>query len=168
MNEKDAKNKQIEELLLKARLPEPSSELKKRITTEASKAWKQNSLELSWQIPVRRLIASAAAAVIIVWLTNSFFDYSPARWRSGGSQITNQQPSDTDALQELLYSPLARHLVSNDRKLSITDTSALLNYTEAVRSILSESQQNGSSKPSAPAEGRSIVLPRQSGLNSYS
>jgi len=168
MNEKDAKNKQIEELLLKARLSEPSSELKERITAEAAKVWRQASLELPWQIPVRRLIVSAAAAVMIVWLTNSFFDYSPAQWLSGGSQITNQQPSDTDALQELLYSPLARHLVSNDRKLSINDASALLNYTEAVRSILSESQQNGSSKPSAPAKGSSFLLPKQSGLNSFS
>lgn len=168
MNEKDAKNKQIEELLLKTRLSGPSSELKERITAEAAKVWKQTSLELPWQVPVRRLVVSAAAAVIIVWLTNSFFDFSPAQWRSGGSQITNQQPSDTDALQELLYSPLARHLVSNDRISSITDASALLNYTEAVRSILSESQQNGSSKPSAPAEGRSILLPKQSRINSYS
>lgn len=168
MNEKDNKNKQIEELLRKAHIPGPSTELKERITAETAKAWKQTSLELPWQIPVRRLIVSAAAAVIIVWLTNSFFDYSPVRWRSGGSQITNQQPSDTDALQELLYSPLARHLVSNDRKLSITDTSVLLNYTEAVRSILSESQQNGSSKPSAPAEGSSFLLPKRSNLNSYS
>jgi hypothetical protein len=168
MNDKNTDNKQIEDLLKKAHLPEPSTKLKERITTEAAKAWKQTSLELPWQIPVRRLIVSAAAAVIIVWITNSFFDYSPVRWRSGGSQITNQQPSDTDTLQELLYSPLARHFVSSDRKLSINEASALLNYTEAVRSILSESQQNGNSKPSAPAEGRSILLPKQSGFNSYS
>jgi hypothetical protein len=168
MNDNNTENKQIEDLLRKAHLPEPSTQLKERITAEAAKAWRQTLPELPWQIPVRRLIVSAAAAVIIVWLTNSFLDYSPVQWRSGGSQITRQQPSDTDTLQELLYSPLARHLISNDRKLSITDTSALLNYTEAVRSILSESLQNGSSKPSTPAEGRSILLPKQSGFNSYS
>jgi len=168
MNDIDTENKQIEALLRKAHLPEPSTQLKERITAEAAKAWKQTSPELPWQIPVRRLVVSAAAAVIIVWLTNSCFDYSSAQWRSGGSQITHQQPSDTDTLQELLYSPLARHLVSNDRISSITDASALLNYTEAVRSILSESQQNGSSKPSTPAEGRSILLPKQSRINSYS
>jgi hypothetical protein len=168
MNDNNTENIQVEEFLRKAHLPEPSPELKKQITAEAKKTWTQTSSELPWQAPVRRLIVSAAAAVIIIWLTNSFLDYSPAQWRSGGSQTTNQQPSDTDALQELLYSPLARHLVSNDRKLSINDASALLNYTEAVRSILSEPQQNGSSRPSAPAEGRSILLPKKLGFNSYS
>jgi hypothetical protein len=168
MNDKNAENIQIEKLLRKAHLPEPSTELKKRITSEAKKTWIHTSSDLPWQTPVRRLIVSAAAAVIIIWLTNSFLDYSPAQWRSGRPQITNQQPSDADTLQELLYSPLARHLVSNDRKLSINDASALLNYTEAVRSILSESQQNGNSKPSAPVEDRSSLLPKQSGYNSYS
>ena len=167
MNEND-KNKQLEDLLRKAHIPEPSPELKERITTEAKKTWIQTSSELPWQIPVKRLIVSAAAAVLIIWLTNSSSDYLMVRWQSGGTKIANQQRSDPDALTEIPYSRLARYLVLAGRKPSITDASALRNYAETVRSTLSEAQQNGNSKPFAPTDGRSILLPKQSGFNSYS
>jgi hypothetical protein len=167
MNEND-KNKQLENLLRKAHLPEPSSELKERITAEATKAWNQTSPELPWQTPVRRLIVSAAAAVFIIWLANSYSDYSLALWRSDRPQVSSHQPPDLDALPELSYSPLAQHLVSSSRKPSATDASALRSYAETMFLILDEAQQNGGSKTSAPAEGRSILLPKQSGFNSYS
>jgi len=167
MNKND-KNKQIENLLRKANMPEPSPELKERITTEAKKTWIQTSSELAWQTTVRRLIVSAAAAVLVIWLTNCSSDYLMVRWQSSGSKISNQQRSDLDALMEIPYSPLARHLVSAGRRASMTDASALRNYAETVRRILSEPQQNGSSKPPAPAEGRSILLPKQPNFNSYS
>ena len=141
MNEENAENKQIVDLLRKARLPELSPELKVRITAEAKKTWIQTPTELSWQIPVRRLIVSAAAAVLIIWATNCSSDYLLVQWRSGESQVANQQRYDLDALTEIPYSPLARHLVSAGRRLSITDASVLRNYAETVRSILSESSQ---------------------------
>jgi hypothetical protein len=78
MNETNGENKQLESLLRKAHLPEPSPELKERITSGATKAWNQTSPELPWQIPVRRLIVSAAAAVFIIWMANSYSDYKSA------------------------------------------------------------------------------------------
>jgi len=167
MNE-NAENKQIEDILRKAHLPEPTPELKERITNEAKKTWIYTSLELQWQVPVRRLITSVAAAILIIWLTNSSSDYLIVRWQSSRPNIANQQRYDLDVLTEIPYSPLARHLLSAGHRLSIIDASALRNYAETVHSILSESQQNGSSKPFAPTEGRSILLPKQSGFNSYS
>ena len=167
MNE-NVENKQVEDFLRKAHLSEPSSELKERIITEAAKTWNQTSPELPWQIPVRRLIVSAAAAVFIIWLTNCSSDYVLARWRIGGLSVTSHQSPDLDALPEIPYSPLARHLVSTGRKPSITDASALRNYAETVRRVLDEAQQNGVSKPPAPVEGRSCLLPTQPGFNSYS
>lgn len=168
MNEKDTQNEQIERFMRKAHLHKPSPELKERITAEAAKAWNQTSPELSWQIPLRRLLVSAAAAVFVIWLANCSSDYALAQWRSGGLSIASQQPSNLDELTEMPYSPLARRLVSADRKPSMADASALRSYTEAVRRILDETQQNGVSKPPAPAEGRSRLLPTQSGFNSYS
>ena len=168
MNDKDTQNEQLERFMRKTHLHNPSPELKKRITTEAKKTWLQTSSELPWQVPVRRLFVSAAAAVLVIWLTNCSSDYATVRWQSGRSKIEHQQRSDLDALTEIPYSPLARHLVSARRKPSITEASALHNYTEKMLLILDEAQQNGASKPSAPAEGRSILLPKQSGFNSYS
>lgn len=168
MNEKDIQNKQLESILRRAHVPEPSPELKERIITEAIKEWNQTSPELSWQIPVRRLIVSAAAAVFVIWLTNCSSDYALALWHSSESQVAHKQSLDLDELPELYYSPLARHLVSASRKPSITEASTLRNYAETMLLILDEAQQNGVSKPTAPAEGRSHLFPTQSGFNSYS
>jgi predicted YcjX-like family ATPase len=168
MNEKDTQNEKLERILKRAHVHEPSPELKTRITAEAAKAWNQTSPELSWQIPLRRLAASAAAAVFIIWLANCSSDYALARWQSGGLPVAHQKPSDLDALPEISYSPLARHLVSASRKSSITDASALRSYAETMLRILDEAQQNGISKPSAPVEGRSRLLPTQPGINSFS
>jgi len=168
MNNKNTQNEQLESILRRAHVPEPSPELKERITAEAKKAWNQTSQEISWQIPVRRLIVSAAAAVFVIWLTNCSSDYALARWQSGGLPVAYQKPSDLDALPEISYSPLARHLVSASRKPSMTDASVLRNYAETVLRILDEAQQNGISKPSAPVEGRSRLLPTQPGINSFS
>ena len=168
MNEKNTQNEQLERFMRKAHLHKPSPELKTRITTEAVKAWNQSSPELSWQIPIRRLFVSAAAAVFVIWLTNYSSDYTLAKWRPGGLEAAYQQPSNLDELTEMPYSRLARHLVSAGRKSSMTDASALRSYTENVRRILDETQQNGVSKPPAPAKGRSRLLPTQPGINSYS
>jgi len=168
MNNKNTQNEQLESILRRAHVPEPSPELKEQITAEAKKAWNQTSPQLSWQIPVRRLIVSAAAAVFVIWLTNCSSDYAVARWRSGVPQVAHKQPLDLDALPELSLSPIARHFVSSSRKPSITEASALRSYAERMLLILDEAQQNGASKPPTPTEGRSYLLPTQSGHDSYS
>ena len=168
MNEKDTQKEQLERFMRTAHLHKPSPELKERITAEAAKAWNQTSPELSWQIPLRRLLVSATAAVFVIWLANSSSDYALAKWRSGGLSIASHQPPNLDDLTEMPYSPLARRLVSAGRKSSMTNASALRNYTETMQRILNEAQQNGVSKPPAPPEGRSLLLPTQPGFNSYS
>ncbi len=167
MNE-NTENKQIEDFLRKAHLFEPSAKLKEQIIHEAQKTWTQIPSELPWQVPVKRLIVSAAAAVFIIWLANYSSDNAMVPGQLSETRIANQQGSDLDVLTEISYSPLARHLVSTGHRFSITDASALRNYAETVRSTLSEAQKNGNSKPFAPTEGRSILLPKQSGFNSYS
>jgi len=168
MNDKDTQNEQIERFMRKAHLYKPSPELKERITAEAAKAWNQTSPELSWQIPIRRLFVSAAAAVFVIWLTNYSSDYAMALWRTGGPKIAHKQPLDLDELPELSYSPLARHLVSASLKPSINEVSVLRSYAETMLLILDEAQQNGASKPAAPVEGRSHLFPTQFSFNSYS
>ncbi len=168
MNEKDIENDKIERLLRKAHLPEPSPLLKERITTEARKAWNQTSLELPWQIPVKRLVASAAAAMLVISIANYFSDLTLAHWWSGSVPITRLQPSDLDVLPEMPYSPFVRHLVLVNRKPSIIDASALRDYTERLQQVLNEMQQNGSSNGQVLDEGRSHLFPAQLGFGSYS
>ena len=168
MNEKDLENDKIEHLLRRAHIPEPSPQLKERITTEARKAWNQTSVEMPWQIPVKRLVASAAAAMFVIFIANYFSDLTLAHWWSGSVPITRLQPPDLDLLPEMPYRPFVRHLVSVNRRPSITDASALRDYAERVRQALQETQQNGTSNEQVPNGGRSRLLPIQLSPDSYS
>jgi hypothetical protein len=168
MKDKCSENEQFENLLRTAHLPEPSPQLKRRVTAEARKAWEQTSADIPWQIPLRRLAASAAAAVLIIWLANLSSDYTLAKWRPGSASVEAQQPSDFDTLPEMPYGPLAKHLVSVDRKPRVIDASALSDYMENMRRLLEQTQQNGVSIPPVPPGGSSRLAPGRAGANSYS
>ncbi len=168
MKDKDTENDKIEHLLRKAHLPEPSPLLKERITTEARKEWKQTSLELPWQVPVKRLVASAAAAVFIISIANFSSNLALKKWRPGDVRATREQPPDLDVLPEMPYRPFVRHLVSVNRRPSMTDASVLRNYAERVRQALQETQQNGASNKQVPNGGRSRLLPAKPHSDYYS
>ncbi len=168
MNEKDTHNEELERFLRKAHLPEPSPLLKERITTEARKAWNQTSLEMPWQIPVKRLVASAAAAVLIISIANFSSDHALERWAPGDVRATKEQPPDLEILPDMPYRPFVRHTVSINRKPSITNASALRDYTRRVRQVLNEMQQDGSSNGQKPDGGRSRLFPAQSVSDFYS
>ncbi len=168
MNEKDLENDKLEHLLRKAHIPEPSPLLKEQITTEARKVWNQTSLEMPWQIPVKRLVASAAAAMFVISIANYFSDLTLAHWWSWSVPITRLQPSDLDVLPEMPYRPFVRHLVLVNRKPSIIDASALRDYTERLQQVLNEMQQNGTSNKQVPNGGRSRLLPVQPHSDYYS
>jgi hypothetical protein len=168
MNEKDLENDKIEHLLRRAHIPEPSPLLKERITTEARKAWKQTAEEMPWQIPLRRLVASAAAAVFIISITNFSNSHALKKWRPGDVRATREQLPDLETLPEMPYSPFVRRLVSVNRRASMTNASALRNYAERVRQILKETQQNGASNEQVPDGGRSRLFPVQRSSDYYS
>jgi hypothetical protein len=168
MNDKDIENNKLEHLLRKAHPSEPSPLLKERITTEAKKAWNQTSPEIPWQIPVMRLVASAAAAVIIISISNLFSDHALQQWNSRDASTISKQIPDFEVLVETTYSPFVRHLALVDRKPSIHEATALRDYTERVRQVLNEMQQHGASNGQVPNGGRSHLFPVQPGSDYYS
>jgi hypothetical protein len=168
MNEKDLENDKIENLLRRAHPSEPSPLLKERITAEAKKLWNQTSVEIPWQIPIRRLVASAAAAVLIISIANFSNDRALERWGPRDVLATKEQSLDLEILPDMPYRPFVRHTVSINRKPSITNASALRNYTERVRQVLNEMQQNGVSNQPVPDGGRSRLFPVQPVSDSYS
>jgi hypothetical protein len=165
---KETHNERLEKFLKKARLSEPSPELKDRITAEATRVWRQASVELSWRVPFMRLVVSATAAVFVIWLANVASDSSLARWQSDETSATSQQPSEIEVLPEMPYGPFMRYMASANRKLPAVDASGLRHYVETVRRLLDEAPQNDVSKPTAPFKGRSRLYPDRSGLGSYS
>ncbi len=164
-NDKDNQYEQIENLLGKAHLSGPSSELKDRINVETTRLWNQSSVEVPWQIPIRRLVASVAAAVFVIWLANVTSDYSVARWKTSGSSEMRQQLPELEILSEISY---VKHLTSISRGFPATDASGLHHYIEMVRKLLDEAPQDGISNPTDPAKGRSRLLPARSNPSSYS
>ena len=161
-------NKKIESLLTRAHISELSPQLKQRVTAEARKAWHQTPVEIPWQIPFRRLAASAAVAVFIVWLANFSSDYTLAQWRPGGVSVAAQQSTDFDTLPEMPYGPFAKHLAAVDRRSPVIDASALSNYAESVRKLLDETSQNGVAAPAAQPGDSSRLIPARVNIFSYS
>ena len=165
MKDTYSENERTENLLRTVHLSDPSPQLKERIMAQAKSVWNQAASEVPWLIPFRRLAASAAAAVVIVWLANYSSDRALGRWRSVNVLAATEQPADIDALPELPYGPFARRLVSVNRRSLVIDTSSLSDHVERVRQVLDEAMQNGASSPTG---GRSRLIPDQAGANSYS
>jgi len=168
MNEKEIKNDKFENLLRRAHPSEPSPLLKKRITAEAKKVWNQTPLEMPWHIPVMRLVASAAAAVIIISISNLVSDYTLQQRHSLYVRIIKEQVSDFEALLETPYRSFIRHPALLDRKPSINKVTALRDYTERVRQVLNEMQQHGAPNGQVPNGGGSHLFPVQPGSDYYS
>jgi len=71
-------------------------------------------------------------------------------------------------LQDMPYRPFVRHTVSINRRPSINNASALRDYTERLRQVLNEMQQNGASNEQVPDGGRSRLFPAKPISDSYS
>ena len=164
MNETSRENQEIERLLRRAKLPEPSAELKERVITAARQAWGQTTPDIPWQIPIRRLVVSAAAAVLMVSLANYCGDHACAGWQSNGSTAAAEEPADSGDWPEMSYSPLVRHLTTINRP--VRSPATLLEYMEKLREILGESDPGEAPDAGAPVEYKSHLLPMQ--LNFYS
>ena len=160
MRDEHNKNEQLEDLLGKAYVSDSSAELKERISAQARKAWNQKPAEVSWRIPLRRFVSAAAAAVVIVWVTNYSSDRALQRWRSGEFFATHRWPAELDALSEMAYGPFARQLAIVSRKPSRIGAAALLEHVETVRQAIDESRQNGAYDSAAPGGGSSSLIPR--------
>jgi len=89
-------------------------------------------------------------------------------WYPRDIRTTREQIPKHEVLPDMPYRPFMRHTVSINRKPSINNASALRDYTERVRQVLNEMQQNGASNQPVPDGGRSRLFPTQPVSDSYS
>lgn len=164
MNETGRDNNEIERLLRRAKLPEPSAELKERVTSAAKKAWDQAAPDIPWQVPFRRLAISAAAAVLMISLANYCGDHVFASQQSHRLAAATEESPDLGDWPQMPYSSLVRHPAMTNKPLR--NPSAPLEYMEKLREILDESEPPEVPDPGAPAGHRSRLLPTR--LNFYS
>jgi hypothetical protein len=166
MKEAEKRYDEIEQCLRKVRLAEPPGELKRRILGAAQETWKQAPAEVPWQIPLRHLGLSAAAAVLIVSSANYFSTASVAPWQADRPVAVRVEAAGFEDMPETPYSPFVRHLIATCGSPA-RDASALLDYVQSVRKTLDGAEQDDAADGSGPSEHESRLLPVGSKIDSY-
>lgn len=145
MSTTDKQYDKAERLLRRARPLEPSDELRERVMHAARKAWKETPAEVPWQIPLRRLALSAAAAIVIVSSSNYFSSWSVVRWRADRAAVARAPlakapPTDSSETWEEPYGPFMQHLVAV-RRSSARDPLAVIDSLDKLRRVFEDTQQ---------------------------
>ncbi len=156
---------EIEQRLKQARLVEPSAELKQRTIGAAKEAWKKAPADIPWQVPLRHLAVSAAAAVLIVSCANYFSSAAVAPWQAGRPGTVRMQTARFENMPGMPYSPFVRHLIATSGAPA-HDAAVLLNYFQNVRKTLNGAESDDTTDGSGPGE-RESRLPAGSKIDSY-
>ncbi len=165
MNRSNEGHAGIEGLLKRVRPPEPSSELKARVLRIAGEAWLKASAGVAWQIPIRRLALSAAAATVLISLANLYGDRASARRPPAPTPVAERvEPCDLDTMMDPDASSI-RYTVTTARSAQ-PDASAIFDYLARVRKALGETERDDASGSPTPTERRSRLPQSPSSLNS--
>ena len=167
MNEANEQNIKIERLLRKARLAEPSPELKARVLGAGREAWREAPADASWRIGLRRLGVSAAAAAVIVSSANYLSSQAVAPWQAGPAVAAQMEPANFEDMPESPYSPFVRHLLATDRSPA-QNAAALLDYVEKVRETLNGTEPDDAAERSGPDDRESRLFPAGTKIDLYS
>lgn len=146
MSTMDEQHSKIEQFLKRARPPEPSAQLREQVIGAAKKAWKEAPVEIPWQIPLRRLAMSAAAAIVIVSSTNHFSSWSVNRWRAdrpavARAPLAKAPATDSDETWEEPYGPFMQHLVAV-RRSPARDPQAVIDSLARLREAFQDVPQS--------------------------
>lgn len=164
MSKINEEHRETEESLRRVRPQGPSAELKGRVLLAARRAWRQESAHVPWQIPLRRLAASAIAAVLIMSLANLYGNRASGYRPAGAPTASFAEPCDLDSIMDV-HIPLIRYMATAGRPAQ-GGASTLLQHLEMVRGTLRETERKDTSEESAPLERRSRLFPSLSSLNS--
>jgi len=151
-------NEKVERLMQAARLSEPSGQLRGRVTKAALEAWREGPADVSWRVPVWRVVVSAAAAVLIVSFANVAANRSLVRGRTGDARAAYRETANLEAVPEEMYGSLARRLLTANLRVSGAFGARLEDYREQMRQVLDEAQENGVPDQDASLNGRSRLL----------
>ena len=168
MSETDLDRDKIERLMKAARLPGPSDALKARVIEATQKVWRRDSIDIPARILLRRLVASAAAAVIVVALADRYSDRTVPPWRPGDIAAAYQEPFELEVFLESPHSAATPHRRVRGRQPAAIDASALRGHVERFREILSETLGDGEMRSSTSIEGRSRMIPTRPDFDLYS
>ncbi len=168
MNESRPQDSEIERLLARAHLLEASSQLHDRVTAAARQAWNREPADVPWREPVRRLVLSAAAAVIVISLANHLGNLAGPQVQPEDPAAASVSNSDLEELTEMVYGPSRNRLATSRRRYSRINSVILRDRMEAVRSMLDELERRTVETQPAPSGGASRMLRSQPHSGLYS
>ncbi len=168
MKEKDKERDRAEHLMRRGRPVVPSRQLKDRVTSVAAITWGQTSSEIPWQAPLSRLALSAAAALLIVSLADTFSKSLVPGKKGGDLQATINERMDLNGLSATGHDTLVSRLTTSGYRSTEADSLTLHDYLERVREALEEAQPKANAELPASTPGRSRLFPAPSGAPSWS
>jgi hypothetical protein len=166
MRPADGQFEEIERCLKRARLAEPSAELKARVVGSARVTWSKAPADIPWRVPLRHLGISAAAAVLIVSSANYFSARAVAPWQADRPAAARMEVAHFEDVPEMPYSPFVRHLIATSGTPS-QDAAALLDYFQSIRKTRDGAEPDEAADGSGPSRPESRLLPAGSKLDSY-
>jgi len=166
MKEIDKQLNEVEQLLKKVRLVEPSEKLRAQVVGAARETWENAPADIPWRVPLRHLGLSAAAAVLIVSCANYYSVRTVAPWQAGRPVATRMAAADFEDMPEMPYSPFVRHLIATCGAPT-RDASALLDYVQSLRNTFDGAEEDDAADGSGPSEHESRLLPAGSKIDSY-
>lgn len=145
MNETEKSHDEIERLLKRVRPPRPSDELKEQVLQAGKEAWAAHPSHGLGRIALRRLVLSAAAAVLIVVLADAWSNATMARWRPpepARMALTPDDRSDAeqywaDTWPEIPYQSLIGHMAGIGRPMEV-NTGTMFEYSRKLQEALSQ------------------------------
>lgn len=161
MNEPKQEHDKIERLLEASRVAGPSESLKERVTGAARAAWEQAPAEVPWQIPVWRLLVSAAAAAIIIACGNHLGDITLHETPSSGPAAAGVANPELEELAQTIYGSARNRLGAGRRRGPESQEATLRDRIESVQQILDEMENNGVYGQPTRSGGRSRLLRRR-------
>jgi len=165
MNEANNNLNRIEHQLRHAHLAEPSAQLQARTIKSMCEVWQRTPAEIPWQIPVRRLAACIAAALLIVSLATLYGDHVSGPGPHRRPPFVCLKTVDLDTLaevpldsQNMVY---ARNLGPVFLQWESVDaaSTALFEHTEQLRQALREAEQGELQNEQTPVRRGSHLLP---------
>jgi hypothetical protein len=170
MNESRPEHEAVKRLLESAGIPEPSRQLRDRVTASARQAWEQTAADIPWQVPVRRLALSAAAASVIVCLANLLGNppVLPGEFERPSEGAAVRVLRQDNGILDLGIDVPSLDLASAQMRGAPIDVEAIRNRLERLRSIIDEEGPDAPRVQPAPDKGRSRLLPTRGDYDVYS
>jgi hypothetical protein len=155
MSEAEHEYNRMEHLLKRVRPQAPSPELKARVIRAAHNAWQDDATGIPWWIPIRRLLVSAAAALVSVSFANLYSERADAQQQ--GPTSTAIEPYDLDIASEA-YPSLVRYAIRLDTPGG-SDACALFDHLRTVQAALRETEGDDATDEPGQTNSRSHLLP---------